>query len=115
MPVRWSQVAARTVYLYLCHPITQGTLEKPTRAMLTDIMAHLYRILSDDWEEASPTVFTTEEDLIVIYFNVVTIRNLEGSVECAGTWSNTVRTPTPCCWAAIAPKRRMQSRMTCFW
>lgn len=56
----------------------KGVLEKPSRAMLTDIMTHLYRILSDDWEEAQPTVFTTEEDLIVVYFNLKAIKNPDG-------------------------------------
>ena len=56
----------------------KGVLEKPTRAMLTDIMTHLYRILSEDWEDAQPTVFTTEEDLIVIYFSIKAIRNPDG-------------------------------------
>eukprot|EP00668_Euglena_longa_P011845 GGOE01014265.1.p1 GENE.GGOE01014265.1~~GGOE01014265.1.p1 ORF type:complete len:318 (-),score=97.72 GGOE01014265.1:119-988(-) len=57
---------------------SKGTLERPTRAMLTEMLTHLYRILSEDWEEAQPTVFTTEEDLIVTYFNLQEIRNPDG-------------------------------------
>eukprot|EP00667_Euglena_gracilis_P016399 EG_transcript_17146 len=57
---------------------SKGTLERPTRAMLTEMLTHLYRILAEDWEEAQPTVFTTEEDLIVTYFNLQEIRNPDG-------------------------------------
>eukprot|EP01064_Diplonema_japonicum_P037499 TRINITY_DN8780_c0_g1_i2.p1 TRINITY_DN8780_c0_g1~~TRINITY_DN8780_c0_g1_i2.p1 ORF type:complete len:281 (+),score=56.60 TRINITY_DN8780_c0_g1_i2:58-900(+) len=44
-------------------------LNRPTRAMMTDIMSAIYRALAADWEELQPTVFTTAEDLIVVYFN----------------------------------------------
>ena len=46
------------------------SLSKPSRALLTDIMAQLYKTLYEDWEELFPTVFNTVEDIIVIYFNV---------------------------------------------
>eukprot|EP00906_Rhabdomonas_costata_P005536 RCo008272 len=53
-------------------------LEKPGRAMLTEILTSLYRLLCEDWEEAQPTVFTTEEDLIVIYFNLALMKSVAG-------------------------------------
>eukprot|EP00996_Jenningsia_fusiforme_P001474 NODE_2354_length_1222_cov_32.161978_g2148_i0.p1 GENE.NODE_2354_length_1222_cov_32.161978_g2148_i0~~NODE_2354_length_1222_cov_32.161978_g2148_i0.p1 ORF type:complete len:313 (+),score=53.69 NODE_2354_length_1222_cov_32.161978_g2148_i0:145-1083(+) len=54
---------------------TRPNSAKPSRASLTDMMTHLYRMLCDDWEEAQPTIFTTEEDLIVIYFNQASVPN----------------------------------------
>eukprot|EP00759_Apiculatamorpha_spiralis_P008679 PhF_6_TR15616/c0_g1_i1/m.24226 len=53
-------------------------LTKPTRAMLTDIMTHLYRVLCEDWSEAHPTVLATSEDLIVMYFSREGIKNEAG-------------------------------------
>eukprot|EP01065_Artemidia_motanka_P030219 TRINITY_DN36230_c0_g1_i1.p1 TRINITY_DN36230_c0_g1~~TRINITY_DN36230_c0_g1_i1.p1 ORF type:complete len:308 (+),score=66.28 TRINITY_DN36230_c0_g1_i1:60-926(+) len=53
-------------------------LSRPSRAMLTDMMTHLYKILYDDWEEAKPAVFTTAEDLIVVYFSMEKLRNDTG-------------------------------------
>jgi hypothetical protein len=57
---------------------TTKALEKPTRALLTDIMTKLYRELCEDWEETQPTVFTTEEDFIVVYFSLAQTRNIPG-------------------------------------
>lgn len=43
--------------------------ERPTRAMLTEMLTHLYRILAEDWEEAQPTVFTTAQwPSVLAYF-----------------------------------------------
>jgi hypothetical protein len=53
-------------------------LAKPTRAMLTDIMTHVYRVLCEDWNEAHPTVLATSEDLIVVYFAKDGIKNEAG-------------------------------------
>jgi len=61
-------------------PGGQKSLEKPTRALLTDALTQLYRLLCNDWEEAQPTVFTTEEDIIVIYFSLAHIANVAGIV-----------------------------------
>eukprot|EP01062_Namystynia_karyoxenos_P069907 TRINITY_DN65326_c0_g1_i1.p1 TRINITY_DN65326_c0_g1~~TRINITY_DN65326_c0_g1_i1.p1 ORF type:complete len:291 (+),score=94.42 TRINITY_DN65326_c0_g1_i1:84-956(+) len=53
-------------------------LSRPSRAMLTDMMTHLYKTLYDDWEDAKPAVFTTAEDLIVVYFALDNLRNDTG-------------------------------------
>ena len=53
-------------------------LTKPTRALLTDIMTHVYRVLCEDWNEAHPTVLATSEDLIVVYFAKEGIKNEAG-------------------------------------
>eukprot|EP00756_Hemistasia_phaeocysticola_P061982 Hpha_TRINITY_DN5396_c0_g1::TRINITY_DN5396_c0_g1_i1::g.32874::m.32874 len=55
-------------------------LSKPSRAMLTDIMTHLYKHLYEDWEAAKPAVFTTSEDLIVVYFSLDSLKNDTGLV-----------------------------------
>jgi hypothetical protein len=51
---------------------------RPTRALLDDAMAMLFRSLADDWPDAQPTVLTTAEDLIVVYFPLERIRNADG-------------------------------------
>jgi len=53
-------------------------LQKPSRALLTDIMTHMYRVLCEDWAEAHPTVLATSEDLIVVYFAKEGIKNEQG-------------------------------------
>lgn len=59
-------------------PGVQKSIGKPTRALLNDAMAHLFRCLAEDWPDAQPTVLTTAEDLIVIYFPLERIRNADG-------------------------------------
>ena len=44
--------------------------EKPSRALLTEILTALYKNLDDDWYDAQPTVLSTQEDIIVIYFSL---------------------------------------------
>jgi hypothetical protein len=56
----------------------QKALAKPTRAMLGDAMSALYRTISDDWSEAPPTVLSTAEDLIVVYFSLEKVKNDAG-------------------------------------
>ena len=56
----------------------QKSIGKPTRALLNDAMASLFRCLAEDWPDAQPTVLTTAEDLIVIYFPLERIRNPDG-------------------------------------
>lgn len=56
----------------------QKALAKPTRAMLNDAMTGLFRSLSEDWSEAPPTVLSTAEDLIVVYFSMEKIKNSAG-------------------------------------
>lgn len=43
---------------------------KPTRAMLNEILTDLFKEINEDWPDATPTVMSTHEDLIVIYFNI---------------------------------------------
>jgi hypothetical protein len=59
-------------------PGVQKSIGKPTRALLNDAMASLFRCLAEDWPDAQPTVLTTAEDLIVIYFPLERIRNPDG-------------------------------------
>jgi len=56
----------------------QKALERPTRGLLGDLMTVLYRTLTEDWPETGPTVLSTAEDLIVIYFAVERVRNTTG-------------------------------------
>lgn len=44
--------------------------DKPTRALFGDIMTKVYKEVQNDWPECSPTVLSTEEDFIVIYFDI---------------------------------------------
>jgi len=53
----------------------QKALARPTRAMLGDVMTALYRTISEDWSEAPPTVLSTAEDLIVVYFSLEKVKN----------------------------------------
>eukprot|EP01063_Lacrimia_lanifica_P001417 TRINITY_DN10718_c0_g1_i1.p1 TRINITY_DN10718_c0_g1~~TRINITY_DN10718_c0_g1_i1.p1 ORF type:complete len:307 (+),score=121.67 TRINITY_DN10718_c0_g1_i1:58-921(+) len=61
----------------LAGPFIPGGREKPlattSRAVLTDILALIYKTLCEDWSHLQPTVFTTAEDLIVIYFSLGTL------------------------------------------
>ena len=54
------------------------TLQKPTRILLGDIMAQLFRIIEKDWSDAQPTVLSTAEDLIVVYFKVDLLKHTSG-------------------------------------
>lgn len=56
----------------------QKALAKPTRAMLGDAMAAVYRTVAEDWSESPPTVLSTAEDLIVLYFSTEKIRSDAG-------------------------------------
>ena len=56
----------------------QKSIGKPTRALLTDAMSSLFRCLADDWPDAQPTVLTTAEDLVVVYYPLGQIRNPDG-------------------------------------
>lgn len=58
----------------------QKSIGKPTRALLNDAMASLFKCLADDWPDAQPTVLITAEDLIVVYFPLEHIRNPDGVV-----------------------------------
>ena len=44
--------------------------EKPSRALLTEILTSIFKQLDDDWNDAQPTVLSTQEDIIVIYFSL---------------------------------------------
>lgn len=59
-------------------PGVQKSIGKPTRALLKDAMASLFKCLAEDWPDAQPTVLTTAEDLIVIYFPTEHVRNKDG-------------------------------------
>ena len=50
-------------------------LARPTRAMLGDAMTGLYRTVSEDWADAPPTVLSTAEDLIVLYFSLEKLKS----------------------------------------
>ncbi|KEG13993.1 hypothetical protein DQ04_00681170 [Trypanosoma grayi] len=50
-------------------------LEKPTRFMLGDCVAALYRTIARDWPETDPMVISTAEDLIVVYIKRERVRN----------------------------------------
>ena len=50
-------------------PGRERVLEKPTRVLLGDMMSSLYKVVLEDWPEAQPTVLSTAEDLIVVYFS----------------------------------------------
>jgi hypothetical protein len=56
----------------------QKALSRPSRAMLGDAMTALHRTISEDWPEAQPTVLSTAEDLIVVYFVLERIKNPAG-------------------------------------
>lgn len=53
-------------------------LERPTRILLGDIMATLYKHILSDWPEAQPTVLSTAEDLIVVYFKSDRVKSSKG-------------------------------------
>ena len=55
-------------------PGKDKALSKPSRALLTDMMAQLYKTLYEDWEELMPTVFNTAEDLVVVYFDTSSVK-----------------------------------------
>ena len=59
-------------------PGVQKALQRPTRVMLGDAMTSLYRSISEDWPEAQPTILSTAEDLIVIYFLIERVRSAAG-------------------------------------
>lgn len=53
-------------------------LERPTRILLGDIMATLYKQILADWPDAQPTVLSTAEDLIVVYFKTDRVKSSKG-------------------------------------
>ena len=59
-------------------PGVEKSLEKPTRALLGDIMTALFRTIAEDWPEAQPTVLSTAEDLITIYFLAERVKSPQG-------------------------------------
>jgi hypothetical protein len=59
-------------------PGTEKALERPTRALLGDVLSTLYRTIAADWPEAQPAVLSTSEDLIVVYFLQEKVRNVHG-------------------------------------
>lgn len=56
----------------------QKALARPTRALLGDAMTALYRSITEDWPEAPPTVLSTAEDLVVVYFSLEKVKNEVG-------------------------------------
>lgn len=59
-------------------PGVEKPLNRPTRAMLADVMTALFRTIAEDWPEAQPTILSTAEDLIVIYFLVERVKSADG-------------------------------------
>lgn len=59
-------------------PGRDKALDKPTRVLLGDIMTALHNNLHCDWPDAEPTVLSTAEDLIVVYFSTERTRNAHG-------------------------------------
>lgn len=59
-------------------PGRDKALEKPTRVLLGDVMTALHNNLQADWPDAEPTVLSTAEDLIVVYFSTERARNAQG-------------------------------------
>ncbi|RNF04993.1 hypothetical protein TraAM80_04831 [Trypanosoma rangeli] len=56
-------------------PCGGRALEKPTRYMLGDCVASIYRTVVRDWPETAPMVISTAEDLIVVYMKRDRVRN----------------------------------------
>ncbi|KAH9578401.1 hypothetical protein LSM04_006506 [Trypanosoma melophagium] len=50
-------------------------LEKPTRYLLGDCVAALYRTVARDWPETDPMVISTAEDLVVVYMKRNRVRS----------------------------------------
>ncbi|RNF15604.1 uncharacterized protein Tco025E_05468 [Trypanosoma conorhini] len=50
-------------------------LDRPTRYMLGDCVAAIYRTVARDWPEAVPMVISTAEDLIVVYMKRERVHN----------------------------------------
>ncbi|ORC90481.1 uncharacterized protein TM35_000082790 [Trypanosoma theileri] len=50
-------------------------LERPTRYLLGDCVAALYRTVARDWAETDPMVISTAEDLVVVYMKRNRVRN----------------------------------------
>lgn len=57
-----------------------GGLQKPTRLLLGDCVRALYRSIAKDWPEAEPTVLSTAEDLIVVYFSLRQLKKRQAAV-----------------------------------
>ncbi|CBH16235.1 hypothetical protein, conserved [Trypanosoma brucei gambiense DAL972] len=53
----------------------KNALDKPTRYMLGDCVARLYKAVAADWPEADPMVVSSAEDLIVVFMNLDAVRN----------------------------------------
>lgn len=56
------------------------TLEKPTRTTLPQMVQEIHRVVSEDWSDYRFSVLATEEDTIVIRFDLKTIESEKGLV-----------------------------------
>ncbi|PWU87784.1 hypothetical protein C4B63_84g84 [Trypanosoma cruzi] len=52
-------------------------LEKPTRYLLGDCVAAIYRTIGRDWPETDPMVISTAEDLVVVYMKRARLRSTD--------------------------------------
>lgn len=77
MREKWLEDSQRNPRPFL-PPGGAKALAKPTRAMLGDAMTALYHNVSEDWKEAQPTVISTAEDLIVVYFQAERVKSDAG-------------------------------------
>jgi hypothetical protein len=57
-------------------PGTQKALDRPTRALFADVISVLARNIAGDWPDAQPTVLSSAEDLIIVYFNAERTKNM---------------------------------------
>jgi hypothetical protein len=57
-------------------PGTQKALERPTRALFADVISILAKSIGSDWPEAQPTVLSSAEDLIIVYFSTERTKNM---------------------------------------
>ena len=57
-------------------PGTQKALERPTRVLFADVMSALAKSIASDWPEAQPTVLSSAEDLIIVYFSTERTKNM---------------------------------------
>lgn len=77
MREKWLEDSQRNPRPFL-PPGAEKALAKPTRALLGDAMTALYRNIMADWREVQPTVISTAEDLIVIYFQAERVSHTDG-------------------------------------
>lgn len=68
----------------LAQPFVAGggakALNQPTRLLLGDCVRALYRTIARDWPEAEPSVISTAEDLIVVFFSMERLSKRQVSV-----------------------------------